>query len=189
MLSYLKLYRDSWLTAVGSRAHRQRLGLDLFACILMQAVALLLYGQRMEDLICEKHLQLQSETSSDWQPCSTSNPVLRTASMVLSFRSSLTALMKDTHPSGVMPTELVLLALHASATLTMFLITIFPSFWLQHRSYILMLTSVACNAAGMSSLLSHPHSKPSQHWSTWLPNAGAGVVWQQCMFRVRLAKL
>lgn len=184
MLHHLRSYRDSWVATFGGKDSRNRLCLDLGCCVLMQAVALHLYGQRIDELTCGNDPQL-SATAPGWQPCTTSSTLLRTAFRVLSVRSSLTEIAKNTQPGGSMPTELMLLPLYASPILMVCMISVAPVFWLLRRSYIMMLAIVACNLVSFSSLITHPGSEPCQHWTNLLPITGAFSVWQQCMFRVR----
>lgn len=185
ILRYLRSYRDAWVVTLGASQSRLRLCLDFFACLLMQVLAMHLYGQRIDGLTCTNVDQINAQPAADQQPCSISSPLLRTASRVLSLRSSLTALAKDTHPAGSLPTELVLLALYACATATMCAMVLAPRFFLCFRSYIIMPISIVAHSCAFSSLITHPDSEPSQHWRTYLPHSGVGLVWQQLMFRVR----
>lgn len=187
MLRHWRFYKDAWLTPLSARNTRQRLCLDMFTCLSMAGMAMHLYGQRIDQHTCFTDLHSAADLleGASLQPCSVPRTLLRVSSRVLNVKSSLTALARDTQPGGSMPNELVLLAIYASAILMICIIVIAPCFWLQYRSYILMLTSVLANSVCMSSLILHPDSAPSQHWRTFLPSAGAGLVWKQIMLRVR----
>lgn len=190
MLHHLRIYMDAWLTTVSARHNRQRLCLDLLLCVFIQGLTLHRHAQRAVQLTGSYSTNTVDGHSSacqgsDPQLLDVSSPLLRSVVRVLSVRSSLTSLAIDTSPGGCMPTELVLLAMYTSAILIVCVIVVAPSFWLQRRSHIFLLASLLINSVCMSSLVTHPDSEPSHHWRTFLPSAGAGLVWKQLIFRVR----
>lgn len=206
MLSRLSSYRDEWTSAIRRRC------LDLCACVGIQLVALHLY-LRLQAKQQQQHIDgLDASSccsSSDSPqllqllapaagaaaqhnyPRTTLSSFVQTAVAVMHPMKSFLALAKDTLPAGRSPieSESVLLVLYSCALLIAAGIILAPASSQRWRSHMFIAANILANSAALSSLITHPHSAPSQHWTTYLPNAGIGMVWQQIMFRVRETRI
>lgn len=119
-------------------------------------------------------------------PCGDPSWLSRSAFLFKQLPTALHSFISATHPlTGPYPNEIWALSPLVFIIPASCLAVTSPQLGLKLRSWLWMLSSLACSVTPLIGLLTHPNHPPSTYWTSCLPVCGALLQAHRIIFRVR----